>query len=73
VGADDCPTNTTTVFPTNAAGVYVSALAFNLSPNNAIVSRWQREGVEVVNYDWSPGFDIEQGCIWFYMPEFFGR
>lgn len=68
VGADDCPTGTTTVFPTNSEGVYVSALAFNIAPNNVIVSRWSREGIEVVSYDWSPGFDIEQGCIWFYMP-----
>lgn len=68
VGADDCPTGATTVFPTNSEGVYVSALAFNLFPTNIVVSRWLREGVEVVNYDWSPGFEIEQGCIWFYMP-----
>jgi hypothetical protein len=68
IGADDCPTSPTTVFPTNAEGVYVSAVAHNLSQNNIIVSRWLREGNEVVNYNWSPGFDIEEGCIWFYMP-----
>lgn len=68
VGADDCPTGATTVFPTNSQGVYVSALAFNLYPNHVVTSRWLRDGTEVVNYSWSPSFDIEQGCIWFYMP-----
>jgi hypothetical protein len=68
VGSDDCPTSTTSVFPTNAEGVYISAVANNLSQSNVVVSHWLREGVEVANYDWSPGFEIEQGCIWFYMP-----
>lgn len=68
VGADDCPTNITSVFPTNAQGVYVSAVAHNLMPTNVVTSRWMREGVEVVPYNWSPNFEIEEGCIWFYMP-----
>jgi hypothetical protein len=68
VGADDCPTSTTTVFPTNAQGVYVSAVAHNLTTTIIVTSRWLREGTQVVFYDWSPDFEIEEGCIWFYMP-----
>jgi hypothetical protein len=68
VGADDCPTGTTTVFPTNAEGVYVSAVAHNLSPANVVVSHWLREGMEAVQYEWSSSFDIDEGCIWFYLP-----
>jgi hypothetical protein len=68
VGADDCAVNSTSVIPTNVEGVYVSAVAHNLTPTNVVVSRWSREGTEMVFYEWSPGFDIEEGCIWFYMP-----
>lgn len=68
VGSDDCPINPTTVIPTTAGGVYVSAVARNLTPTNVVVSHWLREGVEMVFYTWSPGFDIAEGCIWFYMP-----
>jgi hypothetical protein len=68
IGADDCPTSTTSVFPTNSEGVYVSAVAHNLTQSNVVTSRWSREGSEVVSYPWSPGFEIEEGCIWFYMP-----
>ena len=68
VGADDCPTGTTTVFATNAEGAYVSAVAHNLTPSNGVVAHWLREGSEAIWYEWSPGFDIDVGCIWFYMP-----
>lgn len=68
VGADDCAVSPTSVIPTNAEGVYASAVAHNLTPGNVVVSRWSREGAEMVFYEWSPGFDIEEGCIWFYMP-----
>lgn len=68
VGADDCPTGTTTVFATNAPGIYVSAVGHNLTPSNTIVSRWYFEGSEYTYYTWSPSFDIDQACIWFYLP-----
>jgi hypothetical protein len=68
VGADDCAVSATSVVPTNADGVYASAIAHNLSPANVVVSHWLREGTEMVFYEWSPGFEIEEGCIWFYMP-----
>lgn len=68
VDTDDCPVGVTNQFSTDAQGVYVSAVARNLSPANVVRSRWFRDGVEVIFYDWSPGFNITEGCIWFYMP-----
>jgi hypothetical protein len=68
VGANDCPTTTATTFPNTVSGLYVTAVANDISPNTTLVSRWRRDGVEVIFYEWTPGFAIAQGCIWFYMP-----
>lgn len=68
VGGDDCALAPVTAFDSAAAGVYVVATARSIGPANRLVARWLREGVEQVSYEWSPGFTIGQGCIWFYMP-----
>lgn len=67
VGPDDCPTNPSNSFTTSTGEIYVTARAANLGPTNMVVSRWLLEGAEVVNYDWSPGFEIADACIWFYI------
>ena len=67
VGADDCPTNPSNSFTTATTEIYVTARAANLGPGSTIVSRWLLEGAEVVNYDWSPSFEIADACIWFYI------
>jgi hypothetical protein len=68
VGADDCAAAPVTNFSAEAAGVYVVANAANLTPANTLTARWSFAGTEQITYDWTPGFNITQGCIWFYMP-----
>jgi len=68
VGADDCAIGSMTTFSPQSSGVYLVAQANNLTPNSRLTARWQRDGVEQIYYEWSPGFVIESGCIWFNMP-----
>lgn len=68
VGSDDCPIAPSSSFAATVTGLYATATAVNLTPANTVVSRWSRDGVQVVEYTWSPSVNIPQGCIWFYMP-----
>lgn len=68
VGADDCAVGSVTDFTSASLGVYIVATARNLQAGSQLTARFLREGVEQIFYTWSPGFNIVQGCIWFYMP-----
>lgn len=68
VGSDDCAVAPASSFTTAAVELYVVALAANLPAGSTITARWMRDNLEQVRYDWSPSFDIAQGCIWFRMP-----
>ena len=67
VGANDCPTAAETTFTTADTEIYVTAVA-QVSAGSTIVSRWLRDGAEIASYDWTPDFDIQGACIWFYIP-----
>ncbi len=68
VGADDCAVGSVTDFASNALGVYVVATARNVPAGSQLTARFLNDGVEQVYYDWSPNFNINEGCVWFYMP-----
>lgn len=68
VGADDCALNPQTSFPSTIAQIYVAATALNIASGTPITARFLRENSEQIRYDWSPGFAIARGCIWFRMP-----
>ena len=68
VGSDDCAVGSVSTFAPNALGVYIVATAQNIAPGTQFTARFLRDGVEQVFYTWSPGFAINSGCIWFYMP-----
>ncbi len=68
VGPDDCAAGLLSDFSTSASGVYVVANAVNLPAGSQIVAHFLRDGAEQIFYDWSPSFNIPEGCIWFYMP-----
>lgn len=68
VGADDCALNPQTSFPDTIAQIYVVATAANIASGTPITARFLLEGSEQIRYDWSPGFNIARGCIWFRMP-----
>ncbi|MFN8527998.1 MAG: hypothetical protein U0670_05255 [Anaerolineae bacterium] len=67
VGPDDCATQSTTQFLTTDTEIYVSARA-QVAAGSTIRAQFWRDGAEVVSYDWSPTFDVNGACIWFYMP-----
>lgn len=68
VGADDCALNPQTSFTDAVSQLYVVATAANIPSGTPIAARFMRENVEQIRYDWSPGFNIVRGCIWFQMP-----
>jgi hypothetical protein len=68
VGSDDCPVGNVVTFAPNALGVYIVATAQNIPAGTQFTARFLRDDVEQVFYTWSPGFNIANGCIWFYMP-----
>ncbi|MDX2138898.1 MAG: hypothetical protein SF123_12465 [Chloroflexota bacterium] len=67
VGADDCAIGPTSTFSSTAAGVYVVATAFNLSPQNQVSYRWTLDGAEVWVDSWSPASTVNGACIWYYL------
>lgn len=69
VGSDDCAIQPTTSFTTQTPQIYVVALARGIGPQDRITSRWSRDGQAVVDYSWSPNFNIEEACIWFYIDQ----
>lgn len=68
VGADDCPTNATTSFSSGAAGIYIGAVAQNVTAGTTLSSTWYLEGSQIAFYDWTPDFAINGACVWFYLP-----
>lgn len=69
VGNDDCAVGATSTFSTSSDRVYVVARAFNIQPGTTILSRWYREGQQVVTHDFVPDFAIEDACIWFFIDQ----
>lgn len=69
VGPNDCPTDTRNAFTTDNSEIYVVAVANNLGPEHTVTTRWRRETEEVIRYDWTPDFLIEDACIWFFIDQ----
>jgi len=69
VGDDDCALNPGASFTTATPEIYVVARASGIGSSDNITSRWSAGGSEVVSYDWTPDFEIEDACIWFYIDQ----
>lgn len=69
VGSDDCALNPSTTFTATTPEIYVVARAVGVGPNDNITSRWFAGGSEIISYDWTPNFEIENACIWFYIDQ----
>jgi len=67
VGANDCAVGPTSTFSSTAAGIYVVATAFNLTPQNQVSYRWTLDGAEVWVDSWSPANTVNGACIWYYL------
>lgn len=68
VGSDDCAVGATSTFSTSAQQIYVVATALNIQPGTTIISRWRVGGQEIV-HDFTPNFEINQNCIWFFIDQ----
>lgn len=69
VGANDCALGSVSSFTTTTEQIYVVATASNIPANTTLSSRWFNEGVEAVAHSFTPDFDIQQSCIWFYIDQ----
>jgi hypothetical protein len=67
IGADNCAAAPNSSFTSSTSGVYIVATAFNLTPNNTITYRWQRDSIEVYVATWSPSGNTNGECIWYYV------
>ena len=69
VGSDDCASEITSRFMTDTAEIYVVASAIDVSAGTTFTSRWLRGGEQMVSFDWTPDFDIDNACIWFFIDQ----
>lgn len=69
VGADDCAAGVSSTFSASSSRIYIVATAYNIQPGTAIVSRWFQNGQQVVSHDFTPDFEINDACIWFFIDQ----
>ncbi|MCL4253594.1 MAG: hypothetical protein KJ043_07440 [Anaerolineae bacterium] len=67
VGNDDCAVGVTNTFSVNSAEIYIVARAVGVQSGTRLSSVWQKsDGTTLVQFDFTPDFDIEDACIWFF-------
>jgi hypothetical protein len=69
VGGNDCALAAVSSFPSTTEKIYVVATAANIASGTKLSSHWFNAGTEVVSHDFTPDFNIEQNCIWFYIDQ----
>jgi hypothetical protein len=69
VGSNDCALAAVSSFPSTTQQIYVVATAANIASGTKLSSHWYSAGTEVVFHDFTPDFNIEQNCIWFYIDQ----
>ena len=66
VDNNDCALNITNSFNTATEEIYIVARAINIQAGTVITSRWMRNELELTVFNFTPGFAIENACIWFF-------
>lgn len=69
VGDNDCALAAVTSFSSSAEAIYVVATAANITPGTLLGAQWLREGVPLTSQDFTPDFEINQNCIWFFVDQ----
>lgn len=69
VGNDDCPVGATSQFSPNTPEIYVVTTVRNAPANTRFTSRWFAGENEVAVFDYTPDFEIDGSCIWFFVDE----
>lgn len=66
VGTNDCALDNTQIFSPSTPAIYVVATAINVPANTRLSSRWLFRNELVATFDFTPNFDIQRACIWFF-------
>jgi hypothetical protein len=66
VGDDDCAVGVTGQFTPAAERIYVVSIATNIQPGMTIRSHWRFGDQEIAVFDFTPDFEINGACVWFY-------
>lgn len=69
VGSDDCATEASTTFTTQDVAIYVVATANGIGPDDEVGSTWYSGSEQVADYHWTPSFEINGACIWFFIDQ----
>ena len=68
VGNDDCASNPTDTFTIGTPEIYVVATGINITAGTNVAARFAIAGQEI-RHDFTPDFDINGNCIWFFIDE----
>lgn len=67
VGNDDCAVGVTSTFSVNSAEIYIVARAVGVQSGTRLGSVWRKaDGTTLVEFDFTPDFNIRDACIWFF-------
>jgi hypothetical protein len=69
VSDNDCAAGIQSQFDSTADRIYVVATAVNIRAGMRLESIWTQGGVEVVRHDFTPEFEINGNCIWFFVDQ----
>jgi len=67
VGADDCVYAPQRSFLTNSPAIYVSMIVNNAPARTTFSTAWFAPGGQQVEFSFSPDFEIDGSCIWFFI------
>lgn len=66
VDDNDCATGITDIFNTETERIYIVVQAIDIQSGMVITSRWLRDDIELVTFNFTPDFHIEDACVWFF-------
>ncbi|MEZ4669688.1 MAG: hypothetical protein R3E39_17425 [Anaerolineae bacterium] len=69
VGNNDCALASVNTFSINAERIYVVATASNITAGTMLGAQWYQGDVLAASQDFTPDFDINDNCIWFYVDQ----
>ncbi len=69
VGSNDCALAPVGTFTTSSPRIYAVATAANVSAGTVLGSQWMLNGTVLVIHDFTPDFNINENCIWFFVDQ----
>lgn len=69
VGDDDCALQPLASFSSSAERIYVVATAAGITSGTTLGSLWYQGETQVTAHDFTPDFDINGACIWFFVDQ----